>query len=463
MNITQEDTIAAIATPPGEGGIAIIRMSGPDAPAIADRVLQCCGLPPSRRPANSFVHGWIREGDEEGQTPNVVDEVILLVYRAPHSYTREDVIEIQGHGGSIAARRILRRLVDAGARPAEPGEFTRRAFLNGRLDLIQAEAVLDLIRARSDRAASMATDQLKGSLSILFNDIYDNLISSAADIESSLDFSEEELPAHIIPDLADRVRAAEADLAALQATWNEGHIMREGALVVISGQPNVGKSTLLNRMLATERAIVSDTPGTTRDTIEEGFILNGLPIRLVDTAGLRNTDCEVERQGIARAGSYIAQADVQIYMMDASVKVGEEDLANLDGLDRERAIVVLNKIDLGRVVTAEEVEAHGRTVECCLVNGHEPESIKIALAAILETNVHQMPHAAISERHRKLVGNAQTGVAEALSHLEGDHESGALLAANALRDATEQLGLVTGRVYQDALLESIFSRFCVGK
>jgi len=463
MNMINDDTIAAIATPPGEGGIAIIRLSGPQALSIADRVFECAGLPPSKRAGNSFVHGWIFDDTTGEAGPEVIDEVILLVYRAPHSYTRDDVIEIQGHGGAVCARRILRRLIDAGARSADPGEFTRRAFLNGRLDLLQAEAVLDLIRARSDRAATMASDQLNGSLSSLFNDIYDNLVSSAADLESSLDFSEDELPGHVIPEIQDRVRTAAEDLARLRATWDEGQILREGALVVITGQPNVGKSTLLNRLLTSQRAIVSGTPGTTRDTIEEGFILNGLAVRLVDTAGLRETDCEVEREGIARAGSYINRADVQIYVMDASIGIGTEDRTNLERLDGDHSIIVLNKIDLGQAVEADEVRAYGTPIECCLINGVAPDGIKDALSTIIESGIPQMQQAAISERHRSLIVNTITSVDEGLSRLGENEESGVLLAANALRDAIEHLGLVTGRVYHDELLESVFSRFCIGK
>jgi len=295
MTIPFTDTIAAIATAPGEGAIAIVRLTGPASHAIADHIFKGKGAPPSRRPGQSFLHGSIIS------TNGMADEVILLIYRAPHSYTREDAIEIQGHGGFAAAKRILRAVLEAGARMAEPGEFTKRAFLSGRIDLLQAEAVLDLIRARSDRAADAALEQLTGSLSKDFDELYDHTLALAANLEATLDFSEDELPESVMLDVITRRHDVESEFKSLLDSWDEGHLLREGALVVISGKPNVGKSTLLNALVGKDRAIVNPMAGTTRDTIEEQLVISGFMVRIIDTAGLRESPCEIEKEGVSRA------------------------------------------------------------------------------------------------------------------------------------------------------------------
>ncbi len=275
------DTIAAISTAAGEGGISVIRISGPDTYRIADDIFAGSGPPPSRREPFTFAYGHVT--DVGGR---MIDEVLMLFMRAPRSYTREDMVEIHGHGGGIQSRQLLRRVLEAGARSAEPGEFTRRAFLHGRIDLTQAEAVLDLIRARSDRAAGAAIDQLGGFITKRVTNIYDNAMSVAGDLEATMDFPEDELPEAVMADIRQRLDGVDRDMAELLSTWGEGRVLREGVLAVIAGKPNVGKSTLLNALLGSERAIVSDVPGTTRDHIEEVWILDGIPIRLVDTAGL---------------------------------------------------------------------------------------------------------------------------------------------------------------------------------
>jgi len=454
------DTIAAIATAPGEAGIAIVRISGSNAIPIADTLFRGSGVPPSERPAGTFLHGHV--ATPNGRSRQAVDEVILLVYRAPHSYTREDVVEIQGHGGRTCAARILRCAVDAGARPAEPGEFTKRAFLNGRIDLVQAEAVADLVRATSDRAASAALQQLDGSLSSVVAACYDSLLATAADMEATLDFSDEELPGKVFSELAGRLDGAAARLQELLATWEEGHMLREGALVVICGKPNVGKSTLLNRLLGSDRAIVAHTPGTTRDTIEESVILNGVLLRLVDTAGLRETECRIEQEGVRRAEDHIARADAIVHVVDASQELSPEDRRFMQHTRPQGVLIVLNKTDLGHAVTPESL-GELPAVACSLVHDDTVEPVRSGLADVLGIHTGSPPHAVISQRHRTHIQSALNALNATLRLLAEDRDDMVVIAATTLRRALEQLGLVIGKTYTDEMMDAIFSRFCIGK
>ena len=453
-----DDTIAAIATAPGEGGVAIVRVSGPDALKIADSVFRGTAPKPSERSTHTILHGHVV--DAAGTN---LDEVVLLIMRSPQSYTAEDVIEIQGHGGNVAAKRILRRVLDAGARAAETGEFTKRAFVNGRIDLLQAEAVLDLVHAGSDRAAAAAVEQLEGKLSCTFNEIYNSLMGVAADLEATLDFPDDELPPSALPELRSRLDDIAVQIAKLISTWDEGHILREGALVVISGKPNVGKSTMMNALLGRDRAIVSQIPGTTRDTIEERYVLGGIPLRLVDTAGLRETQCEIEQEGVRRARAQLQKADLHLYLVDASKPLDDDDRDHLAALKSEKCVVVLNKSDIGRVVLPGHIPGMA-VVSASLVTGAGLDDVRRQIVKKLAAgmNLSVQPHASISERHRRLLVDAQAEVQEALK-LINQQSSDIVLAADSLRDALEHLGLVTGKVYHDELLASIFSRFCIGK
>lgn len=450
------DTIAAIATAPGEGAIAVVRVSGPASLEIADRIFRGHAPLPSHRPGGTFMHGHILH---EGQ---VADEVLLLIYRAPRSYTREDSIEIQGHGGSAAAQRILRAVLDAGARAAAPGEFTQRAFLNGRIDLLQAEAVLDLIRARSDRAAAAALDQMEGNLSRVFGSLYDRLVQVAAEMEATLDFSEEELPPTVLQDVVSRLHGVEKDAAGVLATWGEGHILREGALVVIGGKPNVGKSTLLNGLLGIDRAIVNQTPGTTRDTIEEHMVIDGYPVRLVDTAGLRDTQCEIEGEGIRRARHYMHKADIVIYMLDASLEIDEDDLAAIRAKNEKNTIVVINKTDLPYSESMRSYMTKQTVISCSLLHEEGIVAVRARIADLLHSQSTCTHHSVISERHRKILVMAIKEIKEAL-HVMRSEDAEVPLAASHIRTGLEYIGEANGRIYHDELLQTIFSRFCIGK
>ena len=452
-----DDTIAAIATAPGPAGIAVVRLSGPHALAVADRIFQTRGAKPSQRAAGSFTVGHVMRGDER------IDRALLLIMRAPNSYTGEDVVELQGHGGGVCARRILRCALDAGARSAGPGEFTQRAFLNGRLDLVQAEAVLDLIHARSDRAAAAALDQLEGGLSPAFDALYTGLIQLAADLEATLDFPEEELPEAVMTELVDRSGRLCDHINRLLDTWDEGHWLRDGALVVISGKPNVGKSTLLNGLLGRERAITSPTPGTTRDTIEEDLVIHGIPIRLIDTAGLRDSDCHIEQNGVERTKASMARADLHLHLLDATQPLDPADTDQLSRLPTDRTILLINKYDLTN--TDYRIASGHHSLQISALQDISIERVKEAIRELLAQRISlsARPHAAISERHRGLLVVAGHEMQAAVALLKEGRENQVPQAADHLRGAIDQIGSVTGKVYQDELLNTIFSRFCIGK
>ncbi len=452
--MNMRETIAAIGTASGEGAVSIVRVSGSLSLAIADRLFRCAPPLPSARPGGTFVYGGI------GPPEACVDKGILLIFRAPKSYTREDVIELQCHGGRESARRVLRAVLEAGARLAEPGEFTRRAFENGRLDLAQAEAVMDLIAAQSDRAAASALEQLNGSLSVVLSNIYDDIVMASADLEATLDFPEEDFPEELVSGVITRVNNVLGRLEGLLSTWEEGHRLREGALVVISGRTNAGKSTLLNRLLGKERAIVSPTPGTTRDAIEETMILNGMPLRLVDTAGLRETDCAIEQEGISRAHSYIKKADLRIHVVDASLPDSHADHTSVAGTPPNRVLILLNKQDIGHAVNPSDYNGY-TTIEFSLATSRSLEPLLQAMTAKLDTHPLAPPHATLSERHRLLSLHAQKCLSAALDIIQDP--AGLVPAASNLRDAAEQIGRITGRTYYEDMLDRIFSRFCIGK
>ncbi|OQW97779.1 MAG: tRNA uridine-5-carboxymethylaminomethyl(34) synthesis GTPase MnmE [Verrucomicrobia bacterium A1] len=306
------DTIAAIATAPGEGSVAIVRVSGPESLAIADAAFKASGPPPSARPSPALVHGHAVAADGL-----ILDEALLLIMRSPKSFTREDVVEFQCHGGAVSAARILQRLIECGCRPAGPGEFTRRAFLNGRMDLTQAEAVLDLVRAHSDRAAAVAMEQLRGALRRRTDEIYDDALRIAVSLESSLDFPEDDLPGFSLDTLKASLQKDVERCRTLAGSCREGRLLRDGIRVVIAGRPNVGKSSLFNLLLGRDRTIVSPHAGTTRDTVEEWISIDGYGVRLVDTAGIRPSTCPIEQEGVRRAIDQLSSAGLILSVVDA--------------------------------------------------------------------------------------------------------------------------------------------------
>ena len=418
------ETIAAVSTPPGRGGVAVVRVSGPDAFAVATRL---AGRPVDASLAGRFFHAVFKAKGVP------LDDGLVLVFAAPRSYTGEDVVEFQCHGGSIAPRRVLEACLAAGARLARRGEFTQRAFLNGRLDLSAAEAVIDLIDAKTDRAADDALARLGGTASAAFAALYAAALDLSSRLEHALDFSEDELPPDFVEGLARDVAALRARIAAHLATAREGRLLREGALVVLAGPPNAGKSSLLNALLGERRAIVSSAAGTTRDFLEEGVEIGGWPVRLVDTAGLRATDDGVEAEGVNRAEALIARADL-VLALDC---------------DRPGALRLHAKCDLGP----------GEGLPVSAVTGEGLPELRAAIAARLEQRAAkggEANGADVTTRQKEQLEIAAAALARA-------DAADLVVAANEMRTAAEALGRILGKVYSDDLLDSIFSRFCVGK
>lgn len=449
--------IAALATAPGPAGVCVVRIAGAGAFEVGDRLVPTAARKPSQRDGGTFFHATVAHP----LTGERLDDAVVLIYRGPHSYTGEDAIEIQGHGGSVPSRRLLEAALAAGARLAEPGEFTKRAFLNGRLDLTQAEAICDFIQSKTDRAAHVARAQLDGALGQQVGELYERVTALCAEVEHLLDFDEGELPETFLARSGARLSVLGSELERLAATWTEGHLLRDGALVVISGRPNAGKSSLMNALLGRDRAIVHATPGTTRDVIEEGYALSGVPLRLVDTAGLRETGDAIEREGIARARELIRQADLNIHLVDHSVPLDGRVSDEVAALPTPRVIVGLTKCDLqagGGVLLSDGVTQ----VRLSLTTGEGLDELKEAMRRALGLDAESHGQPVVSLRHVSELRQALGHVRSALAAIELGSEN-LVIAAGHLREAAEALGRIVGRVYSDDLLDAIFSRFCVGK
>ena len=432
------DTIAAVATPSGRGGIGIVRVSGPEVPAIAQAVL---GSLPAPRMA---VHGPFL--DARGER---VDEGLVLYFPPPHSYTGEAVLELQGHGGPVVMQAVLGAVLDAGARLAEPGEFTRRAFLNGKLDLAQAEAVADLIDAASREAARSALRSLRGDFSAAIQGLVAELTELRALVEATLDFPEEDLDSLHRKDAQARLSRLSAALEDVLARSRQGSLLRSGLHVVFAGLPNVGKSSLLNRLAGEERAIVTAVPGTTRDALRESIQIDGVPIVLVDTAGLRESRDEVERLGMARTRDEMARADLLLVVLEAGRP--EAPVTLPDGVTR---ITVINKIDLVPGLAAGK---QGDEVRVSAKSGAGLDALRTAILEAAGWGARGESVFLARERHLRALGAARTHL-EAASKLAQWE-----LFAEELRLAQEALAAVTGRVSADDLLGEIFARFCIGK
>ncbi|MCK6388916.1 MAG: tRNA uridine-5-carboxymethylaminomethyl(34) synthesis GTPase MnmE [Zoogloea sp.] len=442
------DLIAAIATAPGRGGIGVVRLSGPNLAPLAARI---CGREPQARLAH-----FARFHDDAG---GLIDEGLLLYFPAPHSFTGEDVIELQGHGGPVVMQMLLARCLELGARLAEPGEFTRRAFLNGKLDLAQAESVADLIEASTAAAARSAVRSLTGSFSTEVRGLCDRLIDLRMLVEATLDFPDEDVDFLIEAKAFERIEAIALELTAILDRARQGSLLRNGLHVVLVGQPNVGKSSLLNRLAGEERAIVTDIAGTTRDALRETIQIEGIPLHITDTAGLRETTDEVEKIGIARTWQEIARADVIVRLVDVRDGLTDADAA-IDarlpaGVER---ITVFNKVDL-QARQPERVEADGGVgIYLSAKAGQGVELLRAELLRVAGWHRHGEDVILARERHLIALREAHARVNAAL---EARHALE--LMAEELRLAQEAVNQITGEFTPDDLLGVIFSRFCIGK
>ncbi|MFZ2445954.1 MAG: tRNA uridine-5-carboxymethylaminomethyl(34) synthesis GTPase MnmE [Syntrophobacteraceae bacterium] len=463
-----QDTICAIATPVGEAGIGIIRLSGPEAPSLARRIFK------SRNPEHKFIphtlhYGWIKDPS----TGELIDEVLLSYMAAPRTYTREDVVEINCHSGFAVLNRILELVLSCGARLAEPGEFTRRAFLNGRIDLSQAEAVIEIIRSRSEQGLLLANRHLRGDFRSIIETWRETLLLAQSRIEAFIDFSEdlpeedeEEAPAY--QSLLDELKRDVIDpLASVLRRYDEGRVLREGLTLVLVGKPNVGKSSMLNALLGKDRAIVTAAPGTTRDVIEDSFLLSGVQVRILDTAGIRNQPDEIESHGIERTLRSVSEADVVLWLIDNSRPLTSEDRKVYDAVGGSRYIVLLNKSDLAPAFPIEKVQDRfagpAPILRISVKNASDIARLKTYLSEtfVMRPIEHCRSEIVPNLRQKECLENARGALARA-GELLISGSYGELVSLE-LQSARRQIEAILGWENDGDLLDRIFSRFCVGK
>lgn len=459
---TEFDTIAAISTPPGEGGISIIRISGVDALKTASQIYR--GKDLNKVNSHTINYGHIID-PENG---NEVDEVMVSVMRAPHTYTKEDIVEINCHGGIVATNRILQIILGLDARLAKPGEFTERAFLNGRIDLSQAEAVMDLIRAKTDQSMKVALDQLDGNLSHLITNLRQNILDVLAQVEVNIDYPEyddvETMTARLLKEKAIEVKAK---IQQLLSTAKQGKVLRDGLATAIIGHPNVGKSSILNHLLHEDKAIVTDVAGTTRDVIEEYVNVQGVPLKLVDTAGIHETEDKVEKIGVDRSRKALSQADLVILVLDSSVPLRDEDRELLRETNYMQRIVVLNKSDLEVKINLNELQEYVDDKEIIKSSAVSPLGTKdledriaaMFFAGSIENTSNNIM--VTNARHIGLLKQADTALDAVLEGIETGMPVD--LVQIDMTRTWDLLGEITGDSYQDELLDQLFSQFCLGK
>ncbi|MBC1435435.1 tRNA uridine-5-carboxymethylaminomethyl(34) synthesis GTPase MnmE [Paenilisteria rocourtiae] len=456
------DTIAAISTPPGEGAIAIIRLSGDEAIQVADRIF-CAQKPLNEMESHTIHYGHIIDPS----TGETVEEVMATVMRAPRTFTREDVVEINAHGGIVSVNRVLQLLLRYGAKLAEPGEFTKRAFLNGRIDLSQAEAVMDLIRAKTDRAMGVALQQMDGSLSRLIRNLRQEILDALAQVEVNIDYPEyddvEEMTQRMLVEKAQLVRAS---VEQLLLTAQQGKILREGLATAIIGRPNVGKSSLLNQLIQEEKAIVTDIAGTTRDIIEEYVNVRGVPLRLIDTAGIRETEDIVEKIGVERSRKALQEADFILLVLNQNESLSVEDEALFEAVKGHNFVVVLNKTDLMQnidVARVRELAKDNPVVETSLVNDAGITQLELAIKDLFfagEIDAGDATYVS-NARHIALLHEAIGAIEAVIDGVEAGMPVD--IVQIDMTRAWDLLGEIIGESVQDELLDQLFNQFCLGK
>ncbi|MCX6178045.1 MAG: tRNA uridine-5-carboxymethylaminomethyl(34) synthesis GTPase MnmE [Chlorobiales bacterium] len=464
----QGDPIAALATPVGVGALAVVRMSGKGVFDIAQRVFRKKNKPAfhlSQSKGFRAHFGIVYDCD------GLIDEVVALTFRSPNSFTMEDMVEFSCHGGPVVVKHILQVLLDAGCRLAEPGEFTRRAFLNGRIDLLQAEAIGEMIHARSESAFRTAVNQMQGTLSLRLDAMREQLLHSCALLELELDFSEEDVEFQNRSQLAEELGALQEEVRRLVDSYQQGRLLKEGVATVIAGKPNAGKSTLLNVLLGEERAIVSHMPGTTRDYIEECFLYEKTMFRLTDTAGLREGEEEIEHEGIRRSYKKISEADLILYLLDVSSEVYLDEVPQILGFQKHYSnahmIVVANKIDLTEEINERLQHLReligGKVCGISAAKGEGLGELKRIMGGMVEglDKLHEASVLVTSLRHYESLRNASDALENSRELI--DSCSGTELIAFELRSALEYVGEITGKVVNEEILNVVFERFCIGK
>lgn len=456
-----DDTIAAIATAPGEGGIGIIRISGPKSLEVAEEIFfSMSGKKISEYPARTLIFGNIKDGDKK------IDEVLVAYMKGPNSYTAEDVIEINCHGGFISVKRILELVLSKDVRLAEAGEFTKRAFLNGRIDLSQAEAVIDVINAKTDKAHEVAENQLDGSLSNRIREFREKVTELLAQVEVAIDYPEEDIEFIAYTTLEEKTIELNKDIKKLYETSESGKIFREGLKTVIVGKPNVGKSSLLNSILGENRAIVTDIPGTTRDVIEEFVNIKGIPLKIVDTAGIRETDDVVEKIGVEKSMASFDTADLIIMVVDSSSELSEEDREILEKVQGKETILLLNKTDLPQVIDEEEVKKYVNEENIIKISALHNEGIEDVHdrieAMVYKGDIKSSSNVIITNsRHKDALYRAMKSAEDAMRAIE-DRMPLDFVEVD-LKNIWDYLGYINGDTVSEDLLDNIFHNFCIGK
>ena len=459
--VTEFDTIAAISTPPGEGAISIVRMSGEEAVSIAQKVFS--GKDLTQAKSHTINYGHI----VDPKTHEEIDEVMVSLMLAPKTFTREDVVEINCHGGIVATNRILQLLLVNGARLAEPGEFTKRAFLHGRIDLTQAESVMDLIRAKTDRSMKIALNQLDGNLSHLIDSLRKDILDVLAQVEVNIDYPEyddvEEMTTKLLKEKAIEIKQR---IEQLLKTASQGKIMREGLATALVGRPNVGKSSLLNHLLHEDKAIVTDVAGTTRDVIEEYVNVSGVPLKLIDTAGIRETDDKVEKIGVERSKKAIEQSDLVWLVLNAAESLTKEDLELIRLTNDKKRIIILNKTDLEEKLDRKElaeISENAPVYATSILKNEGVEALEEAISKLFFNGIENSQSTVMvtNARHVALLKKAQNSLDSVLEGISSGMPVD--LVQIDMTEAWNLLGEITGESYEDELLDQLFSQFCLGK
>ncbi|WP_396022409.1 tRNA uridine-5-carboxymethylaminomethyl(34) synthesis GTPase MnmE [Bombilactobacillus folatiphilus] len=457
-HVTEFDTIAAISTPIGEGAISIVRLSGEQALTLANRVTT--GVDLTQVASHTIHYGHVIDP----QTKQVLDEVMISVMKAPKTFTREDVVEINTHGGLLATNRVLQVLIGQGARLAEPGEFTKRAFLNGRIDLTQAESVMDLIRAKTDRAMDQALQQLDGSLNHLIQNLRQEILEVLAQVEVNIDYPEYDTEELTTKMLSEKAQQVQQRITQLLKTAQEGQILNQGLKTAIVGKPNVGKSSLLNVLAKQERAIVTDVAGTTRDVIEQFANVNGIPLQLVDTAGIHETDDKVEKIGVDRSRQELQRADLVLLVLDGSRPLDEEDQVLLQKTATQKRIIIINKQDLAQAFKPQDVSANADSViQISAVAQAGIDQIEQQIQQMFFAGIQRQQDGAVLTNARQvgLLQQAQQSLKDVLTGIKQGMPID--LVQIDMTNCWDQLGEITGESAPDELITQLFSQFCVGK